>query len=112
MELNFLQAYAITLAAEMLALNFLLRKQYPRSNITINAMIASSITLPFVWFVFPAIFGDYTIQIAVSEFFAFAAEAGIYLVLFKGMKIRDAISVSFACNAASFLLGLAISRFI
>lgn len=109
MELNFLQACAITLAIETPILYFTLRKEYGITEIMKNSLIANAATLPLVWFAFPAFGLGYAAQIAISEIFAVGAEAGIYLILFAGIKIENAIAASFACNLFSFAIGAAIA---
>jgi hypothetical protein len=61
-----------------------------------------------VWFVFPALLQGYALPLAVSEMFAFGAEALLYWRLFPGMGASDAVRSSFICNMASFAIGLAI----
>ena len=102
----FAVAYALTLLVETVVLMLLLRGRYSLGLIVRNSIIASSVTLPFVWFAFPALGLAYGIQLAVSEAFAFAAETAVYAWLFKGMKLNDAAVASFLCNAASFLAGI------
>jgi len=106
---EFLVAYALTLAIETTALFLLLRSRYGAALITRNSIIASSLTLPFVWFVFPVLgLGSWALQTAAAEIFAFAVEAGVYRALFPKMGWANALKVSFVCNAASFLVGLAL----
>ncbi|VVB98417.1 Uncharacterised protein [uncultured archaeon] len=108
MELSFIQAYAITIAAETALLFMLLRKDYTPGLVARNALAASTLTLPFVWFVFPLLRASYAVQIGASEIFAVLVEAGVYFVLFPKMKMERAAVLSFVCNAFSFLLGLAV----
>ena len=105
---EFLVAYAFTLAIETTVILLLLRNRYPAPLIARNSIIASSLTLPFVWFVFPLSGLAWPVQTAISEIFAFLAEAGFYRLSFKGMGWKGALAASFACNAASFLSGLAV----
>lgn len=106
--MDFFQAYCLTLAVEGVALFILLRNRYAAPLIVKNAFVASTLTLPFVWFVFPRLGIAWGLQIAVSEIFAVAVESGVYFLLFKRLGARDAFLVSAACNLASFLAGLAI----
>ncbi len=119
---GFVAAYLLTIAIETLVLYILLRSRYPTKIshpnkttyptriIVRNSIIASSVTLPFVWFLFPglcSILGfDYAIQIAISELFAFGVEAWAYRIIFVKMSWKDAILVSFAANLLSFSAGL------
>ncbi|MFH0884635.1 MAG: hypothetical protein V1861_02915 [Candidatus Micrarchaeota archaeon] len=107
-RVDFLSAYALTVLVEAVALYLLLRNQYGAALIARNAVIASSLTLPFVWFVFPSLGMQWGLQTAVAEAFAVFAETGVYSLAFKGMKMKDALLSSVLCNWASFIIGLAI----
>ncbi len=107
--MDFFQAYCLTLAVEGIVLFILLRSRYAALLIAKNAFVASTLTLPFVWFVFPRLGMAWGLWIAVSEAFAVVAESGVYFLLFKRLGARDAFLASAACNLASFLAGLAIS---
>lgn len=109
MELNFLQAYAFTLAIEAPILYLILRREYGIKEIMKDSLIANTATIPLVWFVFPAFGLGYPVQIAISEIFAFGAEAGIYRFLFAGIKVETAVMAAFACNLVSFAAGAAIA---
>lgn len=110
--MEFIAAYALTLAVEIPVLLVLLGKQHGWKLTARNGIVASSLTLPFVWFVFPSLGLGYWPALAVSEIFAFAAEAGIYFALFKKIGARRAIVASAACNSASFILGMAADSFL
>lgn len=103
--MEFFTAYALTIAIEGAALFLVLRKRYPPPEIAKNAVIASSLTLPFVWFFFPALGLAWAPQTALAEAFAFLAEAGVYRFLFPGLGWKDALAASLACNALSLAAG-------
>ena len=104
--LSFPQAVALSVAIEAATLLILLRSRYPAHRIVLIAAAASLATLPFVWFFFPMFGLPYAYQIALSEFFAFAAEATIYVFLFPGIGLRNAALCSLVCNTISLSLGL------
>jgi hypothetical protein len=104
--IDFIQAYFLTIIIEYAILFLLLRKKQTEKLITRNAIIASSITLPFVWFVFPILGFGWEIQTAFAELFAFSIEAVAYRFLFNGISYKDAIIASLLCNSTSFILGL------
>jgi hypothetical protein len=106
--MDFLSAYALTVSIEAVALYLLLRREYGAALIARNAVLASSLTLPFVWFAFPALGLPWGLQTAAAEAFAAVSEAGFYAFAFNGMKTRDALLASVLCNWASFIIGLAI----
>ena len=108
MELNFAHAYFITVFLETIILYLVLRNRYAMPLIVRNAIIANTITLPFVWFVFPLLRTGYWNVLAISEISAFAAEAAIYKILFPKISLNFAVPVSFICNLASLSVGLLI----
>lgn len=71
--------------------------------------IASALTLPYVWFVFPAFITEKIIYIIAAEIFALIVEAVVYRILLK-CRAYQAFIISFICNGASFGLGLLIFR--
>lgn len=107
--MDFIAAYALTVSIEAVALYLLLRDRFGAVLIARNAIVASSITLPFVWFAFPALNLGWGMQTALAEAFAAFAEAGIYIVAFRGIRPKDAILASVLCNWASFVIGLALA---
>lgn len=107
--MNFLAAYLLTLAIEAVMLFLLLRHRYDLFLIARNAAIASSLTLPFVWFFFFNLGLPWGLQAAMAEVFAVLVESAVYATLFKKITLRDAFLVSAACNWASFIFGLAVS---
>lgn len=105
---DFVVALILTIAIEAIVLFLILRKEYGTMTIARNALIASSLTLPFVWFVFGGLGLPWTIKTAMAEGFAVLVEAGFYKLAFKGMTIEKALIASFICNAVSFIIGLAL----
>jgi hypothetical protein len=111
MELNFLQAAAITLTIEGFLLYLSLRREYRDGIILRNVIVANALTLPLVWFFFPRIPIGYWGQITIAEIFAAGVEGFAYSALFRKMGLAMAIALSVLCNACSFVLGLAILYF-
>ena len=127
--LGFLAAFIITIVLEAVVALFLLRRRYDVQLIIRNVIIASTLTLPFVWFVFPnkvwleysmRIYfasqtvlpvlglGSWILQTTLAEIFAFGIETIVYRFLFNGMSWRGAIVCSFIANFASFSIGLVL----
>ena len=113
-EAEFLLALTLTLAIEGIALFLFIRcylkigkAKLPDSQVLFSALIASSLTLPYLWFVIPAFVFSYGAAVLVGEILVVLAEAAIYHFTLK-LDWRKALLASFACNCASFLLGLAI----
>lgn len=106
-ELDFFFAYLLTISIESAALFLILRGRYGALLILRNSILASSLTLPFVWFFFTTLGLPWGVQTALSEIFAAAVEGAIYTALFKKLGMRDALLASVACNWISFIIGLA-----
>ncbi len=69
--------------------------------------IASLITLPFVWAVFPYLGLNHWLSTGLSETFAVSVEAVfIYVITSRAIPLRHVIALSLAMNAFSFLIGL------
>jgi len=112
MILGFVLAYIFTVVIEtVILLAIFSDKGFPCALMIRNSLIVNTMTLPFVWFVFPILLGTslgYAAQFASSELFAFAGEALLYWKLFPSLKLKDAVIASFVCNLFSFLFGLVL----
>ncbi len=113
-ESQFLFSLLLTIAIETAVLFALVRhffkigrKKLPSSLLLFAGIIASSATLPYVWFVLPAFAASHSAFVFAAEFFAIAAESAAYFFILK-IDFNKALAISFACNAASFLLGVAL----
>jgi hypothetical protein len=101
----------MTLIIETSALFLLLRRRYDARTIVLNSIIANTITVPVVWFVFPFLGLGWVAETAMAELFAFVCEALYYKKAFAGIGWYDAFFVSFACNSLSFGFGLLLTWF-
>lgn len=73
------------------------------------AVFAQLVTHPLVWFVFPRLVGlTGRGAVALSELWAWLAEAAFYGVVLPGISPARALGVSAIANAASILAGLAL----
>ena len=109
-EVVFLIALGITVGVETLGLWLLFRfwwlKKYRRislSSILSASVIASTLTLPYLWFVFPAFIGRPFFAIA-GEILIFIVEGLIYKRLLP-IGYPRAFLASFILNIASMLTG-------
>lgn len=108
-ELMFLKALITTVIIEVLVLLGLwklLFKKEKLEKVIFFGIVASTLTLPYVWFVFPVFFRGFG-WIIFAELFAFLAESLIYKMSFS-ISWKIALVISFICNLASLLLGLII----
>jgi hypothetical protein len=67
-------------------------------------LIASALTLPYVWFVMPRFIRGYYPSLAASEAFAVFAEALVYAILGR-FPPSFCVTASSICNAASLVIG-------
>jgi hypothetical protein len=75
-------------------------------KLIITGVLASSLTLPCLWFIAPAILGA-PYALIVGEILVFLVEAGIYALVLR-IGIRRALLISFIANLASLALGLVL----
>ncbi|MBI5134290.1 MAG: hypothetical protein HZA81_02810 [Candidatus Taylorbacteria bacterium] len=109
-ETLFLGALLLTLAVEapiVWALCAFVYEKGARGASLLAAILASSLTLPYLWFVLPEFFG-FAWYSTLGEAVIVAIEALVYKQLL-GLKIKDALFVSFVANAASVSVGLIFS---
>ncbi len=71
------------------------------------AVLASVVTLPYLWFVLPP-FVDARLYLWIGEGFAVAVETVLYAYFLK-LRIDRAFMVSFVANMISYFLGKFIS---
>jgi hypothetical protein len=72
-------------------------------------LLVNLATRPLVWFLLPGLAARYTIRVAVSEAWAFGAEAGAYLVIWPRLGVRRAFAISVLANGASVGVGILVS---
>ena len=70
-------------------------------------VLASCLTLPYVWFVFPEIIKDRLTFSIASEIFAWIVESIFYWATL-GLTLKRSLLLSFLANLFSFLIGLII----
>ena len=105
--LDWLRAFGITVAVEAVVAAPLLRAAEPRVARRLAALLLVNLaTHPLVWFLFPGLAARYAIRVAVSEAWAFGAEAGGYLVIWPRLGIRRAFAISVLANGASVGVGI------
>jgi hypothetical protein len=100
---------ALTLVLEtLLASLYFSAFQIPRTMLG-WVPLASLITLPFVWYIFPLLgLGD-GLTTGISESFAVVVEAGfIYLMAGREISLKHVVVLSVLMNSFSFLAGLAM----
>jgi hypothetical protein len=87
-----------------------LTQTYPRLLAVV--VLATCLTLPYVWFVLPAFLPKGPVYAVTAELFAFIVEALWYRLALAGkgnkVNIRQAMILSAITNVFSFLLGFII----
>jgi hypothetical protein len=107
---GWLVAFLITVAVET-PIVVALTRGHPTAagRRALIAVFAQLVTHPLVWFVFPRIVGlTGRSSLALSELWAWLAEAAFYGVVLPGISPARALGVSAIANAASILAGLAL----
>ena len=100
-------AMAATIALELLIATIYVNAFHLSRTILSWVPLASILTLPIVWFVFPLLQLSAGWVVGLSETFAVVVEAGlIYLVTRRTTSLRHATALSLLMNGASFLIGL------
>jgi hypothetical protein len=104
----FLASLLATLVLEVGVLSLLVMRfqngnVLPLGRLIAAGVLASSATLPYVWFVIPGMFATPN-NMYLGEGFAVIAEGEIYR-LTLGLSRPRSLAYSFACNAVSYLAG-------
>jgi hypothetical protein len=115
-ELRFLLALAVTVVIETAVIFILLRALFKlRSSTLSNARIlfagifASFATLPYLWFVLPALVKPYWVQVSAGEAGVFAVEAVFYYFVLNVSAKRAAV-LSVIANIASIVVVMVFFR--
>lgn len=106
--LYFAGAAAITLVLELIVASLFFRRLGKSCWLLLLVVLGNVITLPIVWFVFPALgLGSVGTTVA-AELFAWLAETVILFIGSLGrLPLRHALVISLVMNLASFWVGLA-----
>ncbi|MBI5517003.1 MAG: hypothetical protein HY909_24690 [Deltaproteobacteria bacterium] len=108
---SWFRAFLWTTALEVPVAAWLLRDgdaALPRRVARVS--LASVLTHPAVWFVFPFLGLSYRAQVAASELWAVLAELVFYRLMFWELGWRRCAQASLLANALSFLTGLGLQR--
>ena len=110
-EYDFLRALLLTVLIETSLMFLVIRFVYriPRSSlptriVLIGGVLCSCVTLPYIWFVFPAFIRHFRAYMLVVEAFAITAETAIMFFLLQ-LSLKRSFWLSVICNGCSFLVG-------
>ena len=101
-----------TIILETIMLFFICKIFYKKDNIKsrkilLTGLVASSVTLPILWFILPTILNNYLLYAIFGEIFVTAVEVIIIKYLLK-ISRKKAIIASVCCNLFSVLIWLAL----
>ncbi len=110
-ELLFLKALFYTIFIETICLFLVVRFflgikkiKIKNSLLFFSGIFTSSVTLPYLWFIFPMFRLSYFYLSLYGELWVFIMETIMYFFLLRiGMK--KALLISFFCNVISYLIG-------
>ena len=110
-EIHFLRALGLTIGIETVILFAAMRNPWKTftpliSNTAILTcgVLSSGLTLPYVWFVWPALIKSFTLYAILSETFAIVVETGIFVIILR-IPPGTAFWLSMLCNLGSVGLG-------
>lgn len=113
-EYHFLLALLVTVMVETALLfatvRYLLKidRAYITDSLLLFAGLFSSFaTLPYLWFVLPMFIKTAFSLVGIGEFSVILVEAIFYFFLLE-LKWKKVLMLSFICNFASYLAGLAV----
>ena len=112
-EQHFLWSLIATLAIEVPVAFVLIRHVYRKSknaDVIFAGIIASSLTLPYLWFVLPSFIPSRTAYICIGESAIVLIEAFVYYKILK-ISAKQAFVVSLMANIASVLFGIILNQF-
>ncbi|MFA6035824.1 MAG: hypothetical protein WC759_02605 [Candidatus Micrarchaeia archaeon] len=84
----------------------LLRRKESAKRIIAVVLLCNVLTLPIVWFAFPALIAGYLPSLVLAEIFAFAFEAIAYAAAFRKAGWKRAAGAAVLANMLSFAIGL------
>jgi hypothetical protein len=80
------------------------REQLPNLKLLLTCLVASTLTLPILWFVMPLVIHDYGWYILLGELLVVIVEAIIYFLILK-KDLVISLLISLICNLFSIIIG-------
>lgn len=107
-EYGFLFALLETVLIETAVLFFVLRAVFASgiqlSMILFAGITASALTLPYLWFLLPALKLSFPLYVILGELSVTIIETIFYLFVLR-ISLRQAFVIAFCCNLISFSIG-------
>ena len=113
-ERLFLSSLILTIVVESIVVLVLARYLYNKRNyadIVIASIIASTLTLPYFWFILPNYIHQRLPYVITGELIIILIEAVIYWRLLK-LEPKHALIISFLANCTSILVGILVNQLI
>ena len=109
-EQNFLSSLSLTLIVEVPIVLLFIRSIFRKKEIGILKIIfvgilASALTLPYLWFILPVYIFNRNVYIFFGEALIIIIEAIIYNQILE-LKFREALIISLVANLMSIIIGL------
>jgi hypothetical protein len=109
-EARWLEYFVLTVAIELLVAVPLLRGAGTLPRRAAAVVVGNLASHPIVWFVLARVISSRSLMIPVAESWAIASEAVVDALVFPSLPRTRALGVSAVANAASFLVGLVLTR--
>jgi hypothetical protein len=103
---HFFFAFLFTNLIEMMVAYMVLRGHEGPKRIIAVVLLCNMLTLPIVWFVFPALIAGYLPALVLGEIFAFAFEAAAYALAFENAGWKKAAGAAVLANMLSLVVGI------
>ena len=115
---KFLHALLLTVVIESVAVVAVVRSIYRITAPNVSwarciaaGILASSLTLPYLWFVFPAWFSGFWTLAATGEPSVVIVEGFFYWLVLR-LSLSRSLLLSLIANVLSFTIGLCLSRYL
>lgn len=113
-EVLFSRALILTILIETIILFIFIKylfkiskEKIPNSKLIFAGIFASSLTLPYLWFILPYVINDRIYFIIFGELAVFLAES-LFYKFYLNISFKKSLILSFICNLVSFGLGLVV----
>jgi hypothetical protein len=109
-ETKFILALFLTILIEtiiviLLTKYFIKIKKFRLGNVIFASVLASALTLPYLWFILPSYISSWINYMIMGEISVFLIESLIYHKILE-TNWKNSLLISFIANLTSFLLGL------
>jgi len=104
--LLWIRSFLFTIAAEAPVYILLGWGRVPAWRAFAAGALATCVTHPLLWYVWPRVVSDYNLYVSSGETLVAVIEAAVFYLLARPVGIFRAVAASFLANAWSYGLGL------